>query len=99
MRVEMLTPELWALLLPIPFIVYYSMRTYAQSSRSRRIVMAAVRSLILVCIAAALVQIRVWRQADETRICTLAPVMSAKASPNPRRPTLRRDRRRFGACG
>ena len=81
MRIEMLTPELWALLLPIPFIVYYSMRTYAQSSRARRIVMAVVRSLILACIAAALVHIRLWRQADETRICTLAVVDVSESIP------------------
>jgi Ca-activated chloride channel family protein len=77
----MLKPELWALLLPIPFIVYFSMRTYAQASRSRRILMAAFRSLILVCVAASLVQIRVWRQADETRLCTLGAVDVSESIP------------------
>ena len=77
----MLKPELWALLVPIPLIVYFSMRTYAQSSRSRRILMAVVRSVILACIAAALVQIRVWRQADESRLCTLAAVDVSESIP------------------
>jgi len=81
MRFEMLSPGHWVLLASIPFVIYFALRTHAQASRSRRILMALLRSAIVVCIAAALVQIRVWRKAEETRLCVLALVDVSESIP------------------
>ncbi|MBI3829766.1 MAG: VWA domain-containing protein [Planctomycetes bacterium] len=81
MRIEMLTPELWLLLLPLPLVVYFAAKTYADAGRARRIVMGALRILVLVLVAAALVQVRMWRKADESRLCVLALVDVSESMP------------------
>lgn len=80
-RLEMLAPEYWLLLLLLPAVLYYSIKTYAETGRVRKIVMTALRVAAMVLVVVALVRVRVWRQSPETRLCLLAMVDVSESMP------------------
>src|SRR4051812_41413659 len=81
LRLEMLAPEYWLLLLALPAVLYFALKTYAAAGRSRKIVIAALRALAVVLVVVSLVRVRLWRSANETRLCTLAMVDVSESMP------------------
>jgi Ca-activated chloride channel family protein len=81
MRLEMLAPEYWLLLLLVPPVLYFALKTYADSGRARKITVAVLRTLILVLVAGSLARVRLWRSADESRLCVLALVDVSESMP------------------
>ncbi len=81
MRLEMLAPEYWLLLLLAPPVLYFALKTYADGGRARKITVAVLRTLILVLVVAGLARVRLWRQADESRLCVLALVDVSESMP------------------
>ena len=68
-------------LLLLPVVLYYALKTDAAAGRARKITVAVLRALGIVLITAALVRVRLWRSADETRLCTLALVDVSESMP------------------
>jgi len=81
LRLEMLVPQYWLLLLALPAVLYFALKTYAETGRTRKIVMTTIRVLAVVLVVVALVRVRLWRQAAETRLCLLAVVDVSDSMP------------------
>ncbi|HEY3322833.1 MAG TPA: VWA domain-containing protein [Planctomycetota bacterium] len=81
MRCEMLVPELWALLLLLPLVLYFVFKTFAETSRRRQIAMGVLRVLVVALVVTGLVRLRVWRKVAETRLCILALVDVSESMP------------------
>src|SRR5579862_5094843 len=81
MRLEMLAPEYWLLLLALPAVLYFALKTYAETGRTRKIVMTTIRALAVVLVVVALVRLRLFRQAAETRLCLLSVVDVSDSMP------------------
>jgi uncharacterized membrane protein len=81
LRLEMLAPEYWLLLIVVPAVLYFALKTYAETGRVRKIAMTALRVVALILVIVSLVRVRLWRQAPETRLCLMTVVDVSESMP------------------
>ncbi len=81
-RFESLAPVYSLLLLLLPVVLYYALKTEAAAGRGRRVVVAILRAVGIILVATGLVRMRAWRSSDETRLCTLAMVDVSESMPS-----------------
>ena len=80
-RLETLAPAYWLLLLLLPAVLFFALKTDAAAGRARKMTIAILRALGIVLIVVSLVRVRLWRSTDETRLCTLAIVDISESMP------------------
>src|SRR4051812_27633239 len=81
LRIETLAPQYWLLLCLLAPVLYVALKTEAAAGRTRKITIAVLRALGIILVTAALVRVRLWRSADESRLCTLALVDVSESMP------------------